>query len=61
MQKRPNAVTFKGNPHTLVGPQLKAGDKAPDFHCLSGLEITTLAQTPGKFCSCCRASPANSA
>jgi thiol peroxidase len=48
MQKRSNAVTFKGNPYTLVGPQLKAGDKAPDFHCLSGLEVTTLAQTPAK-------------
>lgn len=48
MQKRPNAVTFKGNPHTLVGPQLKAGDKAPDFRALSGLEVVTLAQTPGK-------------
>jgi thioredoxin-dependent peroxiredoxin len=48
MQKRPNAVTFKGNPHTLVGPQLKAGDKAPDFHALSGLEVVTLAQTPAK-------------
>jgi thioredoxin-dependent peroxiredoxin len=48
MQKRPNAVTFKGNPHTLVGPQLKVGDKAPDFHCLSGLEVVSLAKTPGK-------------
>src|SRR4051812_44908703 len=48
MQKRPNAVTFKGNPHTLVGPQLKAGDKAPDFHGLNGLEIVTLAKTPAK-------------
>lgn len=24
-------VTFKGNPVTLVGPELKVGDKAPDF------------------------------
>jgi thiol peroxidase len=48
VQKRANAVTFKGSPYTLVGPQLKAGDKAPDFHALSGLEIVTLAQTPGK-------------
>ena len=48
MQKRPNAVTFRGTPHTLVGPQLKAGDKAPDFHCLSGLDVVTLAQTPAK-------------
>ena len=31
MQKRANAVTFKGNPLSLVGPQLKVGDKAPDF------------------------------
>jgi thiol peroxidase len=31
MEKRAKAVTFKGNPLTLVGPQLKAGDKAPDF------------------------------
>jgi thiol peroxidase len=31
MQKRSGAVTFKGTPLTLVGPQLKAGDKAPEF------------------------------
>jgi thiol peroxidase len=48
MQKRANAVTFKGQPHTLVGPQLKAGDKAPDFACLNGLEVVRLAQTPAK-------------
>jgi thiol peroxidase len=49
MQKRANAVTFKGNPLTLVGPQLKAGDKAPEFACVSsGLEVITLAQTPAK-------------
>jgi thiol peroxidase len=48
MEKRPNAVTFKGNPVTLVGPKLKAGDKAPDFHCLSGLDSVTLAKTPAK-------------
>ena len=48
MVKRQNAVTFKGTPHTLVGPQLKAGDKAPDFACLNGLEKVTLANTPAK-------------
>jgi thiol peroxidase len=48
MQKRANAVTFKGAGQTLVGPQLKAGDKAPDFTALSGLDKVTLAQTPGK-------------
>jgi thiol peroxidase len=55
MQKRANAVTFKGNPLTLVGPQLKAGDQAPDFACVtSGLEVIGLAKTPGKarmFCA----------
>ena len=48
MQKRPNAVTFKGKPLALVGPQLNAGDKAPDFTCLAGLDKVTLAQTPAK-------------
>ena len=48
MEKRPNAVTFKGKGVTLAGPQLKAGDKAPDFACLSGLDVNTLAQTSGK-------------
>jgi thioredoxin-dependent peroxiredoxin len=48
MQKREKAVTFKGSPLTLVGPQLKPGDKAPDFQCLSGLELFTLAGTPAK-------------
>jgi thiol peroxidase len=48
MQKRPNAVTFKGNPLTLVGPQLKPGDQAPNFECVAGLEVVTLAKTPAK-------------
>ncbi len=29
--ERPGAVKMKGNPVTLIGPELKAGDKAPDF------------------------------
>jgi thiol peroxidase len=48
MQKRENAVTFKGKPFTLVGPQLKVGDKAPDFQALNGLEVFTLGNTPAK-------------
>ena len=31
MTERTNAVTLKGNPLTLVGPELKPGDAAPDF------------------------------
>lgn len=30
-QERPNIVTMKGSPVTLVGPEIKEGDKAPDF------------------------------
>ena len=30
-QERLNVTTFKGNPVTLIGPQLNPGDKAPDF------------------------------
>ena len=49
MSKRDGAVTFKGNPVTLVGPHLKAGDKAPDFQTLnSGLAPVTMADTGTK-------------
>ena len=49
MDKRANAATFKGNPLTLVGPQLKAGDKAPDFACVTqGLEVVSVGKTPAK-------------
>jgi thiol peroxidase len=48
MSTRPNAVKFKGNGVTLSGPQLKAGDKAPAFSCLSGLDIVSLDKTPAK-------------
>lgn len=34
--ERPNAVTMRGNPLTLVGPVLKVGDKAPDFTIIGG-------------------------
>ncbi len=35
-EKRSNAVKFKGNPITLVGPEIKPGDKAPDFTIQKG-------------------------
>jgi thiol peroxidase len=41
-------VKFKDKPVTLVGPQLKAGDTAPNFECVTGLEVQTLASTPAK-------------
>ncbi len=49
MQERANAVTFKGNPLTVIGPQLKAGDQAPDFACVTqALEVIGLSKTPAK-------------
>jgi len=30
-KERPGLVTFKGNPLTLLGEEVKVGDKAPDF------------------------------
>jgi thiol peroxidase len=51
MEKRANAVTFKGKPLTLIGPQLKVGDKAPAFTCVtSTLELAGLDRTAGKPC-----------
>ena len=48
-ETRKGEVTFKGNPVELVGPKLKAGDKAPDFSCVgAGLEVVNLADTAGK-------------
>jgi thiol peroxidase len=38
--ERPGATTLKGNPLTLVGPELKPGDKAPDF------EVVDLTLSP---------------
>ncbi len=49
MQKRANATTLKGAGLTLLGPQLKPGDRAPDFTCAVGIKDTlSLAQTAGK-------------
>ena len=46
--ERPGATTFKGNPMTLVGPELKAGERAPDFHVVDGPAIEVdLAKTGG--------------
>jgi thioredoxin-dependent peroxiredoxin len=51
MEKRAGAVTFKGNPCTLVGPQLKPGDKAPDFECvMAPLTVVKQSDVLGKAC-----------
>ena len=44
--ERPGATTMKGNPKTLVGPELKVGDAAPDFSLVDGgLNAVTLKDT----------------
>jgi thiol peroxidase len=36
LSERTGTITFKGNPMTLVGPELKAGATAPDFTLTAG-------------------------
>lgn len=49
-QERSSAATFKGNPITLVGPELKVGDQAPDFRLSKNLlEEVTLQDYAGKI------------
>jgi thioredoxin-dependent peroxiredoxin len=44
--ERPGATTMRGNPLTLVGPELKPGDPAPDFNVVDGsLKPVTLKDT----------------
>ena len=48
-QERRGAVTFKGNPLTLIGPEIKAGSKAPDVEVLAqDLSTVSLASLRGK-------------
>lgn len=47
--ERKGVVTFKGNPLTLVGPEIKVGGKAPEFKVLDkGLGEVTLTSSAGK-------------
>ena len=44
--ERPGATTMRGKPLTLIGPELKAGDKAPDFDAVTdGLQAVNLEGT----------------
>lgn len=48
-QERKGAVTFKGSPLTLVGPQLKPGDRAPAFQVIGqDLSPVTLGTFKGQ-------------
>lgn len=47
--ERPGATTLSGNPMTLLGPELRTGDTAPEFSMVDGsLKEVTLAGTGGK-------------
>jgi thioredoxin-dependent peroxiredoxin len=44
--ERPAATTLRGNPLTVLGPELKVGDKAPEFEAVdNALKPVTLATT----------------
>ena len=48
MIERPEAVTMRGNPLTLLGPELKVGDRAPDFSLVTNeMQPVTLADYKG--------------
>ena len=47
--ERTGVITFQSNPLTLVGPEIKVGESAPDFTVLSGdLSPVTLQSFKGK-------------
>ena len=50
MSERSGIITFKGNPFTLLGPELKTGTKAPDFKVVdNSLAPITLGSYSGKI------------
>lgn len=50
MLERKGIITFKGNPFTLLGPELKVGEPAPDFTVVdNGLAPVSLASYSGKI------------
>ncbi len=51
MSERKDIVTMKGNPVTLIGNEVKVGDKAPDFEVV-GKDLSTVkfSSFAGKVC-----------
>lgn len=50
MNERTGIITFKGNPMTLLGPELKVGDTAPEFSVVdTTLAPVSLASHNGKI------------
>ncbi|MBF0099537.1 MAG: thiol peroxidase [Desulfobacterales bacterium] len=51
MQEHTSAITIQGNPLTLIGPQLKVGDIAPDFDVIDvDLKPVVLSSFKGQVC-----------
>ena len=51
MKERSGIVARKGNPLTLLGPELKVGDGAPDFEVIDNdLQPVRLSSFRGKIC-----------
>ena len=49
-EERQGLITFKGGPMILLGPEVKAGDKAPDFKTAdNGMQLATLDSFRGKI------------
>jgi len=49
MEERTGIISFKGSPVTLLGPELKIGEKAPDFRVVdANLTPISLADFAGK-------------
>ena len=49
MEERRGVVTFQGSPVTLIGPEVKVGDKAPEFRLLAiDMKEIRLSQSRGK-------------
>jgi len=46
-QERTGVATIKGNPLTLIGPDLKVGDPAPEFTVRKGLDEVSSSQYDG--------------
>ena len=50
LEERKNSVTLQGKPGTLIGPEIKVGQRAPDFNLLdSQMNEVTLAKSKGKI------------
>ena len=48
--ERAGATTINGKPMTLIGPELKPGDPAPEFECVDmKLQPVNLAGTGGNI------------